>query len=214
MPGLFHRNLVHSVWRLDLNQAGFAVLPGFEDSHELRRAMFQVGDAFSDELGMRFLPERMDRFDQHKSSKFHRDGAPSASLLVLGYEPSTVESQLFVADVYQAALSQKMGINHYLSRFSPLLPPGEEKLKPFIKKVNFDTTKGAIILINNSMWPDNQSPLSYGLFHKADVIFKQSDNQTDTNKSRVINSVGFTISGRQIYVPQLIEKYINRTDLD
>jgi len=38
------------------------------------------------------------RFDQQETTKFHLDGAPEQSMLVLGYEPSRVQSRLPTAD--------------------------------------------------------------------------------------------------------------------
>src|SRR5437762_2932958 len=84
------------VWRTTLNRPGFAVVRFVEpvDSHALRRVMLDIVAA----LPAEFVPERLGRFDQQVSSKLHRDGAPAASLLLLGYEPTTVRSRLLVAD--------------------------------------------------------------------------------------------------------------------
>ena len=35
----------------------------------------------------------MARFDQQETTKFHLDGAPAESLLMLGYEPSKIRSR-------------------------------------------------------------------------------------------------------------------------
>ncbi len=50
----------------------------------------------------------MARFDQQETTKFHLDGAPAESLLMLGYEPSKIRSRLFLADYIRA--SQDLGI--------------------------------------------------------------------------------------------------------
>src|SRR4051794_17655134 len=96
VPEVFQR-----VWRNTLDQPGFALLrfAGEITSRELRRAMVELVEAFP----VRFMPERFGRFDQQVSSKFHRDGAPPASLLVLGYEPTSVRSRFWIADSAAAA---------------------------------------------------------------------------------------------------------------
>src|SRR4051794_37084172 len=88
------------VWRTAFDQPGFEVVRFAEppDSHLLRKAMFGLATAFP----VPFAVERLGRFDQQVSSKFHRDGAPAASFLLLGYEPSPVRSRIFIADSSRA----------------------------------------------------------------------------------------------------------------
>src|SRR5262245_49320987 len=94
-PEVFRR-----VWRAALGQPGFALLRFTREvsSRELREAMVELVAAFP----VAFVPERFGRFDQQVSSKFHRDGAPLASLLVLGYEPTDVRSRFWIADASAA----------------------------------------------------------------------------------------------------------------
>lgn len=96
------------VWRTSLDQPGYAVVgfAGPVNSHELRRGILRLAEAFP----VRFVAERVGRFDQQVSSRYHRDGAPPASLLVLGYEPTTVRSRLFVADAHRAAADAGLGL--------------------------------------------------------------------------------------------------------
>jgi hypothetical protein len=100
-PEVFRR-----VWRTALDQPGFALLRFAREvsSRELRRAMVELVAAFP----VAFVPERFGRFDQQVSSKFHRDGAPLASLLVLGYEPTVVRSRFWIADTSAAAVQARM----------------------------------------------------------------------------------------------------------
>ena len=92
------------VWRFDFTAPGFAVLdigPGM-DSHTLRSLMVDLKRRLS-EIGVRrggkpFTYLSMARFDQQETTKFHLDGAPDQSMLMLGYEPSKVVSRLFLAD--------------------------------------------------------------------------------------------------------------------
>jgi hypothetical protein len=117
-PEVFRR-----VWRTSLDQPGFALLRFAREvtSRELRRAMVELAGAFP----VAFVPERFGRFDQQVSSKFHRDGAPPASLLVLGYEPTLVRSRFWIADASAAAARAGMGLTEYLAAHNPMFPAGE-----------------------------------------------------------------------------------------
>ena len=55
------------------------------------------------------------RFDQQETTKFHLDGAPDESLLVLGYEPSNVRSRPCLADYSRCVLD--LGIEPKLRSF-------------------------------------------------------------------------------------------------
>ena len=91
------------VWRFDFTAPGFAALdigPGV-GSHTLRSWMVDLKARLS-EIGRGrglkpFAYRSMGRFDQQVTTKFHLDGAPAESLLMLGYEPSKVRSRLFLA---------------------------------------------------------------------------------------------------------------------
>src|SRR5687767_12260989 len=82
------------VWRLDLAAPGFCVLdarPGV-DSPNLRSWMVGLAGLLR-EVGVRrvgygFGVRAVARFDQQVTTKFHLDGGPDRSALVLGYEPS------------------------------------------------------------------------------------------------------------------------------
>ena len=98
------------VWRSDFTAPGFAVLetgPAI-DSYTLRGWMVALKQRLS-EIAVRrggkpFVFRSMARFDLQETTKFHLDGAPDQSMLMLGYEPSKVVSRLFLAD-YTVPLS-------------------------------------------------------------------------------------------------------------
>jgi hypothetical protein len=201
-PEVFRR-----VWRSTLDQLGFALLRFASDvtSHELRRAMVELVKAFP----VRFVPERFGRFDQQVSSKFHRDGAPAASLLVLGYEPTSVRSRFWIADSSAAANHAGMNLKEYLATHNPMFPAGEEKLAPFITELHLPYGEAFIVVVNNSLLPfDGANPL--GVLHKAVIP------SPDPAGRRVINSIGFTpqtddVSG----LPHAeLERFLTRDDLD
>lgn len=152
------------VWRSSTAAPGFAVvvLDSPVSSRELRRAMWELVEPFP----VRFAPERLGRFDQQVSSKFHRDGAPDLSLLLLGYEPTTVRSRVFVADAATAARQAGIGVREFLAAFNPMFPAGEDKLRPFVTDLDVPTAAAHIVAVNNSV--------ELGLLHRA--IINQKKN--------------------------------------
>jgi hypothetical protein len=79
-----------------------------------------------------FVAEPFGRFDLQVSTKFHRGGAPPASRLLLGYEPTTVRSRFWIADASAAADRAGVPRAECLKASGPMLPEGEAALAPFI----------------------------------------------------------------------------------
>ncbi len=210
--------LFRRVWRTTLNQPGWAYLSPNSPvgSIELRQAMWEVLGEFSAQAEHAgrppFVSERLGRFDQQVSTKFHRDGGPAASLLILGYEPSRVRSRFFVADACRAADSVGKGVNAFLATHNPLFPHGEAALAGVITEVVWPHDRGAIIVVNNSLLPDDTTPgHPLGLLHKGWI------EQPDPTATRVINSVGAMPAGepgREVIPPEQIEWFLTRAELD
>jgi hypothetical protein len=201
-PEVFRR-----VWRTALDLPGFALLRFTREvsSRELRRAMVELVRAFPVE----FVPERFGRFDQQVSSKFHRDGAPAASLLVLGYEPTAVFSRFWIADSSAAAHAAGLSLADYLAAHNPMFPAGEAKLAPFVTELSLPHGEAFLVVVNNSLLPfGDGNPL--GVLHKAVIP------SPDPAGRRVINSIGFTPrrEGASGLPPAELERFLTRDDLD
>ncbi len=200
-----HR-LFDLVWRPTLDCPGFALVRFAEpvDSHTLRRVMLDLVAG----LPVEFVPERFGRFDQQVSSKFHRDGAPPASLLLLGYEPTTVRSRLFIADSSLAATAAGVPLPEFLAKFNPMFPVGEAKYLPFVTELELPHGESFVVAINNSQLPvGDGNPL--GVLHKALI------EHPDPAARRVINSVGLAPLGwHAVKSAAEIEHFLTRRDLD
>ncbi|MBX9581037.1 MAG: hypothetical protein K2X87_12070 [Gemmataceae bacterium] len=198
------------VWRTTPGEPGFAVVrfAGTVDSRAIRRAMLRLVGASP----VRFVPERLGRFDQQVTSRFHRDGAPPASLLVLGYESSSVRGRLFVADAHRAARDAGLGVTAFLARFNPMLPVGEAALRPYTTELAVPHGEPHLVVLNNSLFPDGgdgSRPL--GVLHKAEVP------EPDPAATRVINSAGLMPAGDPAGTPLpagAASHFLTRTDLD
>lgn len=176
------------VFRTDFSEPGFVVIDfGLACSSEhLRAGMVYLKDQLSKKhaanVGKKLLYQWMGRFDQQETTKFHLDNAADQSFLMLGYEPTVIQSKLYFADYVQFAKSINASEEEYFEKYNPMFTDGEKLLKPYVTKVEGlreDTYK--IVLMNNS----NMNPMgeTIGVFHKAEII------QKDTSKERVINSM-------------------------
>lgn len=203
------RELFRRVWRTSLDQPGFAVVRFTEpiDSRGLRQKMFELAAAFP----IPFVPERLGRFDQQVTSKFHRDGAPPRSLLLLGYEQSQVRSRVFVADAYRAAVAAGTTADEFLAANNPMSAAGEAKLAPFVTEIDIPHGEPFVVAINNSQLPfDPAAGHPLGLLHKAAVP------APDPAASRVINSAGL-MPADEIWTAlgsEAIKHFLTRDDLD
>jgi len=175
------------VFRTQHEAPGFALLSyeGAMDSKRLRKYMVDLKNGLS-RLCEKELGEELDycwlaRFDQQETTKFHRDNAPVDSFLMLGYEPTTVESRLQIADYHQLVTERRIPVEEYYAAHNPMFKDGEEELKPYIQEVEgFDKAAYQIALINNS---DLRSAKTFGVLHKAEML------QKDPTQARVVNSM-------------------------
>lgn len=203
-----------AVWRTDLDAPGFAVLVPETplESRLSRRLIVDLAAAFAEFLGDfgPFAFERLGRFDQQVTTKFHRDGAPPASLLLLAYEPTTVPSRLFVADAEAAAKHAGIGANAFLAAHNPMFPPGEAVLRPFVTELVWPRERGAIVLLNNSLFPDaTPGDVPRGVLHKGEIV------RPDPTARRVINSAGLSpVAAGRALPAAAVERFLTRDDLD
>jgi hypothetical protein len=187
------------VWRFDFATPGFCLLdvgPGV-NSHTLRSWMVDLKERLS-EVGVRrgrrpFLFRSLGRFDQQETTKFHLDGAPAESMLMLGYEPSKVHSRLFLADYSRAAFDLDITPQQFLNDFNPMYRRGEELLVRYVTELPQPADGHArILLINNCLLPfteDRTNPL--GVMHKAEVV-----NPTESER-RIVNSTMLVTEGEE-----------------
>lgn len=184
------RSLFPHVARTTLSEPGVAILQWTRDltSFELRSAMVSLYREFLDfaksqwTLGLQYLS--LGRFDQQTTTRFHLDGGPEVSFLMLGYEPSRVHSQFAIADYSQAAYDAGCQPSEYLDRFNPMFPEGAGRIAPYARQIDaFDPSLPQILLINNSRqgW-DRNTAGQLGVLHQGTIP------QPDPTAQRIINS--------------------------
>src|SRR5262249_49737910 len=100
------------------------------------------------------------------------------------YEPSRVQSRLFLADYTRAAFHLRITPRQFLQDFNPMYRRGEELLNQYVSELPQPKPgHSRILVINNSSLPfteDRKNAL--GVMHKAEII-----NPTETEK-RIVNS--------------------------
>lgn len=183
--------LIHDrVWRFDFAAPGFCLIDvGPVQSDALRSLMVELKLRLSDiavrRAGAGFVFRSMGRFDQQETTKFHLDGAPAASLLMLGYEPSDVQSRLFLADFSRCADDLGITPGRFLQEFNPMFRKGEEVLGRYVTELPQPRDGcSRILLINNSSLPFDEGRMNpLGVMHKAEIV------TPDESKHRIVNSI-------------------------
>jgi hypothetical protein len=183
-------------WRFEFAKPGFCLLDaGGVDSHTLRSWMMSLKQQLSEVAVLRggrpFTFGGLARFDQQETTKFHLDGAPNQSMLMLGYEPSSVHSRLFMADYARAAFDLGVTPQQFLHDYNPMYRRGEELLARYVAELPRPTDGHArILLVNNSRLPFTEARTNpLGVMHKAEVV-----NPTGAER-RVVNSATLVVGG-------------------
>ena len=124
------------------------------------------------------------RFDQQESTKPHLDGGPDQSLLMLGYEPSEIASELEITDYARCAFELGLTPKEFLAKHNPMFKAGYDLLRPYVTRIPcFSPSDFQIVLINNSsaeLSSDNST--WQGVLHTATIL------EPDETKRRIINS--------------------------
>ena len=182
-----------AVWRFDFSAPGFCLLDlGLAvDSHELRALMLRLREQLSEvgsrTYGVRFVYRSLGRFDQQETTRFHLDGAPDQSLLMLGYEPSKVHSRLSLADYSRCAYDLGTEPKRFLDEFNPMYRKGEQLLGRYVTHLpQPEENHSRILLINNSSLPYTETRTNpLGVLHKAEIVNPDESEQRIVSDRRL-----------------------------
>ena len=175
------------VFRTDFTQPGFALINLGPDcgSETQRQLMIDLKNEF-DRLerkhrGHELVYQSLTRFDQQVTTRPHRDGGPDESILMLGYEPTLIESRLEMSDYSKCANNLGMTPAEFLDQFNPMFPDGQNRLAAYTTPIDdFDNKSFQIMIINNSM--NRLGDGLQGVLHTAMIINPNPDLR------RIINS--------------------------
>lgn len=111
------------------------------------------------------------RFDQQETTRLHRDGGPDESLLLLGYEPSVVVSEIALADYSCCAFDHGLTPTEFLEKHNPMFRAGEQLLQAYTTKVAcFSPDRYQLVVINNSVTALAPDQLAWqGVLHTATI---------------------------------------------
>lgn len=176
--------------RTTFSQPGFCVINlGPElDSFTFRQRMVDLKQGLSAihqaQRGKTLVYLSAARFDQQSTTKPHLDGGPEECFLMLGYEPSQIDSELEIIDFARCAFDLGISPRELLERHNPMFASGYEMLRPYATRVPcFSRTDYQIVCINNSSAPVTADHSTWlGTLHAARIL------TPDENQRRVVNS--------------------------
>ncbi|NNJ25483.1 hypothetical protein [Alienimonas chondri] len=182
------------VCRTGLDQPGWCVLnlgSGADglDSLAFRRGMLRLVAGLSRrhrvDRGVDLAAVSAGRFDQQTSTRPHLDGGPSESLLVLGYEPTKVDSRFSTHDLAGFAADRGLTPSETLQQHNPMFPAADDLWADYENPTAaFDPATWRIAVVNNSSAdPTIDSDVWRGVLHTAAVP------TPDPAARRVVNSV-------------------------
>jgi hypothetical protein len=151
-----------AVFRTSPLETGYAYYL-LEGTQPLPHVMQEILDAIAPYHHTPFAFVHQETFDQQNTTRFHRDGGPDNSYLLLGYEPSLVPSTLHIADGWRAATERGESVEDFF-RAHPLLSPDlGTVLLPYTTAITaFDHRRPFLVLINNS--------IKSGVLHQATIV--------------------------------------------
>ncbi len=152
------------------------------------------------------------RFDQQESTKPHLDGGPQENLLMLGYEPSRIDSEIEMYDYARCAYDLGLSPQEFMARHNPMFAPGVRMLRPCATPVDcFDPGSFQIVCINNSYAPfSSEGSLWQGVLHTAQIP------HPDESRRRVINSTMIApapLGSEDVIGPEGVENFMHTSHL-
>ncbi|QDU50441.1 hypothetical protein [Gimesia panareensis] len=150
------RTVYSRTCRTDFSEPGFCLitLGSKIDSNELRKTMVSLKQELAAiherTRGMTLQYLSLGRFDQQNSTKPHRDNGPAECFLMLGYEPTEVQSALAISDYSRCASDRGLTPTEFLAEYNPMFQSGYEILRPYTTQVPcFSSSDYQIVCINN-----------------------------------------------------------------
>jgi hypothetical protein len=176
--------------RVDFDSPGFCVVNLGPDigSMSLSRLMVELkrelATIHESRNGATLVYQSAGRFDQQETTRLHLDGGPDECLLMLGYEPTAVDSEMEIADYARCAFDLGLSPGQFMAEYNPMFGRGADLLTPYITRLPcFSPSDYRVVCINNSCAPYSATrPAWQGVLHGA-TIPERNDSE-----ARVIHS--------------------------
>jgi hypothetical protein len=176
--------------RTDFSAPGFAVVTvgGSVRARSFRQLMIDLKEALALVHASRasgtLVFHSLLRFDQQHSTKPHLDGGPDQCFLMLGYEPTTVESEVEISDYSKCAFELGITPKAFMTKYNPVFQADSTLLQAYTVPVPcFSRSDYRILFINNSCAEFSlDRPAWQGVLHTATVRARMKGER------RIINS--------------------------
>lgn len=180
------------VFRNSIEQPGFHWVDFGKDidSTIFRQKMVDLKDELTElcriHLHQELIYQWLARFNHQHTSRFHRDSAAEHSILMLGYEPTQVDSQVYIADYSKLIEKENTSLIDFFGGNEDVnIPFDESSLASYSTELlPFPKNHYRLLVLNNSKSFEDKT---YGVFHRGDIPEKIE------GEDRVINSVMLNI---------------------
>lgn len=200
-----------SVFRQSTEMEGYYYLNlGSEiDSKFLRQLMVDLKNALSalckKHLKNELHYQSLGRFNHQHTSKPHRDTADNHSFLLLGYEPTMVESRAYITDYSKYIEDEGISLESFFGAdMEANLIEDNSRLKAYTKEMKpFNKSDYRILIANNSRSYEEKT---LGVFHSAEIP-KKLDHQ-----DRILNYMMLRLSdqnSKEQYSMPNVNEFLN-----
>lgn len=179
------------------------------NSKEFRQFMIKIKNELNKlcktNLNKELNYQSLGRFNHQHTSKPHRDTASDHSFLMLGYEPTAVDSTVYITDYSKYIEQENISIDSFFEEDKEAnLVFNISPFKKYIKEIKpFNKSDYRIIIANNSR---SYQEKTFGVFHSAEIP-KKTDNE-----DRIINYMMLKLSklnSIEQYTIQNVEEFLN-----
>jgi len=209
-------DIYEAVFRGSTHQPGFYFqdFGNKIDSPTFRKIMIELKQGLSNicelRLNKQLNYQGIGRFNHQHSSRFHRDSAHPHSFLMLGYEPTQVDSKVYVADYTKYIEHQNIPLETYFDGSQELNSVNDDQsLLPYITELApFPKDHYRLLLVNNSKSFEEKT---FGVFHRGEVL------QVIEGEDRLLNYVMLQLCEKGVadqYNSLAIQDFIDTTQVN
>ncbi|WP_109829726.1 hypothetical protein [Reichenbachiella versicolor] len=160
------------------------------DSYTFRQTMVEVKNGLSELCQMytefQLNYQWLGRFSHQSTSGFHRDSSTPHSVLMLGYEPTEIDSSVSLADYTKLIKEEGLAVEEYFGAKEEI--NGANKDYPIedyaTELLPFPKDHYRLVILNNSRSFEEET---YGIFHRGEIL------QKDLSKDRILDSIMLTL---------------------
>lgn len=159
--------------------------------------MVELAEAMS-APGAHLVPAALMRFDQQETTRWHIDGGPDRCVLMLGYEPTRVASELRLSPLRE--LAAHLGSSAAEAAHAAQSGKHDAWIDAHSMRVEMDCDRYPVVLVNNSV-------SELGVLHRGCIT------SPDPSAKRVVSSALFELSDTAVDASAELEAFIAGTEV-